>query len=236
MSHLYHRAQLQLIKHPNFTRDQLYFDRAHVFAPFLQKARYLAWSKQNDKPKQKVCLQYAMWTLTASLSSQFHMIRHELYTEARRLLDALEMESQDAFVKRTEQSQAWLLLTIYELVNDQFQRALVSAGRAFRLIQLIGLHEVDKQHPPAGIQGDWVDKESMRRTFWVAYTLDRFTSMVNGLPLTFDEPEVRRLEFSIHIFGAHRLLTFVLLPDRYPVTRSGLSLHKRKTHKYVLPI
>ena len=101
------------------------------------------------------------------------MIRHELYAEARRLLDALEMESQDAFVKRIEQSQSWLLLTIYELMNDQFfQCALVSAGRAFRLIQLIGLYEVDKQ-PPTGIQGEWVDKESRRRTFWVAYTLDR---------------------------------------------------------------
>jgi hypothetical protein len=189
----------------NATSDQLYFDRAHAFAPFLQKARYLSWSKQNDKPKQKVCLQYAMWALTASLSSQFHMIRHELYTEARRLLDSLELESQEAFVKRVEQSQAWLLLTIYELMDNQFQRALISAGRAFRLIQLIGLYEVDKLSR-TDIQGTWVDKESMRRTFWVAYIIDRLTSMVNGLPLTLDEPGVRGPHLSV--YDSHSLPSF----------------------------
>ena len=40
---------------------------------------------------------------------------------------------------------------------------------------------------------DWVDIESMRRTFWVAYTIDRFTSAIDGLPLTFNERRVREL-------------------------------------------
>ncbi|KAL9078509.1 MAG: hypothetical protein Q9157_002565 [Trypethelium eluteriae] len=169
--------------------DKLYFDRVHVFAPLLHKVRYFSWSKQVDKPKQKLCLQYAMWTMTACFSSQFQMIRHELYTETRRLLDTLEIESQDTPVVGIEQPQAWLLLSIYEMISDQFKRGLVSAGRAFRLVQLMGLYKVDRQLP-AGFQGDWVDKESMRRTFWVAYILDRFTSLVDGLPLSFDEREI----------------------------------------------
>lgn len=130
-----------------------------------------------------------MWSLTASLSSQFHMIRHELYTEARRLLDTLEAETQDTFVQCIEQPQTWLLLTMYEFINNQFQRGLISAGRAFRLVQLMRLYEVDRQ-PPIGFQGDWVDEESMRRTFWVAYNLDRFTCAVNELQLSFDERTV----------------------------------------------
>ena len=142
-----------------------------------------------DNPKEKLCLQYAMWTITACLSSQFHAIQHQLYTEARQILDALETESQDSSVTGLEQPQAWLLLSIYELISDHFQRGLVSAGRAFRLVQLMGLYKMDIELP-VGFQGDWVDKEYMRRTFWVAYSLDRFTSMVDGLPLTFDEREV----------------------------------------------
>ncbi|KAJ8109101.1 hypothetical protein ONZ43_g6234 [Nemania bipapillata] len=170
--------------------DQLYFDRVHTFAPLLQKNRYLSWSRDVEKPIQKACLQYAMWTVAASLSSQFQTIRHELYTEARHRLDALEIETQDVSAKFIEQPQAWLLLSMYELVSDRFQRGLISAGRAFRLVQLMRLHEVDR-HPQMTFQGAWVDQEVMRRTFWVAYGLDRFTSLVDGLPLSFDEREVR---------------------------------------------
>ncbi|CAN8106524.1 unnamed protein product [Discula destructiva] len=172
--------------------DQLYFDRVHLFVPFLHKARYLSWSKHVDKPKQKLCLQYAMWTLTASLSSQFHMIQQELYVEARRLLDTLELERQDGVVMGLEQPQAWLLLSIYEMTSDQFQRSLVSAGKAFRLVHLMGLYKLDRQLPMS-FQSDWVDKESMRRTFWVAHSLDLFTSVVHDLPLTFDEREIGTL-------------------------------------------
>nr|BDX35615.1 transcription factor StrO [Stachybotrys sp.] len=169
--------------------DQLYFDRVHPFAPLVQKFRYLTWARQVDKPKHKVCLQYAMWTLAASLSSQFQMMRRELYTETRRMLESLEAETQDTNIKCIEQLQAWMLLSYYELISDYYQRALVSAGRAFRLIQLMKLHEIDK-HPSISLQSDWIDTESKRRTFWVAYNFDRFTSVVDGLSLAFNEAEI----------------------------------------------
>ncbi|KAK8071480.1 hypothetical protein PG997_011683 [Apiospora hydei] len=169
--------------------DQLYFDRVHTFAPLLQKARYLAWSRKSDKNKPRLCLQYAMWTLAASLSSQFQTLRRELYTEARRLLESLDIESQDDSPKCIEHPQAWMLLAIYELTNDEFQRGLVTSGRAFRLIQLMRLHELDR-HPPTSFQGDWIDIESSRRTFWVAYCFDRFTGVVDELALTFNEHEI----------------------------------------------
>ncbi|ETS87750.1 hypothetical protein PFICI_01578 [Pestalotiopsis fici W106-1] len=172
--------------------DQLYFDRVHVFAPFLHKVRYFSWSKEVDKPKARLGLQYAMWTLTACFSSQFHMIQHSLYTSTRRLLDSIEIESHDNSVMGLEQAQAWLLLSIYEMISEQFRRAMISAGRAFRLVHLMRLFEVDRQLP-LGFQGDWVDKESLRRTFWVAYIIDRFTSIADGLPMTFDEKEIGTL-------------------------------------------
>ncbi|GFF60588.1 regulatory protein CAT8 [Aspergillus udagawae] len=36
-------------------------------------------------------------------------------------------------------------------------------------------------------QEDWVDTESKRRTFWFAYLIDHFTSLVDGLHMFFDE-------------------------------------------------
>lgn len=64
-------------------RDQLYFDRVHAFAPILQESRYLPWPREQDKSKPRMCLQYAMWTMAASLSTQFQLERRSLYTEAR---------------------------------------------------------------------------------------------------------------------------------------------------------
>ncbi|KAI1432409.1 fungal-specific transcription factor domain-containing protein [Xylaria sp. CBS 124048] len=177
--------------------DQLYFDRVHTFTPMLQKFRYLSWSKQANKTKQRKGLQYAMWTLAASLSSQFQLIRPDLYAEARQLLDSLEVDDQDH--QCLEQAQAWILLAIYELTSTScnYHRGMMSAGRAFRLIQLMKLSQMDAPNvvatsPIAGGSGhgDWIDIESKRRTFWVAYSLDRLTSAMDGLPLTFHDKQI----------------------------------------------
>lgn len=183
-------------------RDQLYFDRVHVFAPILQKHRYRSWARKQDKSPQQICLQYAMWTLAASFSSQFHFIRHSLHRDLRELLNALESESQDKqadhYTISIDQVQAWVLLALYELTSDtcDYQRGILSAGRAFRLVQMMRLYEVDKTgvsspNRHAQTSGDWIAMESMRRTFWLAYTIDRFTSMVDGMHLAFDEQQVR---------------------------------------------
>lgn len=178
-------------------RDQLYFDRVHAFAPILQESRYVSWSQRLDKSKPRRCLQYAMWTLAASLSTQFQLERRSLYTEARQLLVSLEAENQANHISPScvsiEQVQAWLLLVLYELTNTDcnYQRGMLSAGRAFRLVQMMRLYEIDGSGINHASQGDWIDIESMRRTFWLAYTIDRFTSAIDGLPLAFNERQVR---------------------------------------------
>ncbi|KAK8070393.1 fungal-specific transcription factor domain-containing protein [Apiospora hydei] len=171
--------------------DQLYFDRVHVFAPMIHKDRYRSWTKQIDKPKRQLCLQYAMWTMAASLSSQFQMVRDGLYSETRRLLDALELEPTEFGTLSLDYAQAWILIAIYEWTINDCNRFLMSAGRAFRSIQLLRLHELDCSPTPTPWTGDWVELESARRTFWVAFDFDCFTAIHNGLPLTFNEQEIR---------------------------------------------
>ncbi|ERF73751.1 hypothetical protein EPUS_01005 [Endocarpon pusillum Z07020] len=185
--------------------DQLYFDRAYAFAPIVQAHRYRSWSKQRDKSQQRTCLQLAMWTLASSLSSQFSIEGRKLYTKTRQLLHALESDESYHQVS-FQQAQAWTLLAIYELTCQDFHRGMMSAGRAFRLIQMMRLYELDapttpgtmqldKYHSQLVLQGpvqdDWVDVETKRRTFWLAYTIDRFTCMVDGLHMFFDERLIR---------------------------------------------
>lgn len=139
-----------------------------------------------------------MWTLASSLSSQFYVQCCKLYAKTRQLLHELEGEEPCHQIS-LEQTQAWALLSIYELTCQDFHRGMMSAGRALRLIQMMRLYELDMartphtmqldqyQRPLTPGQEDWVDIETKRRTFWLAYLIDRFTSMVDGLHMFFDE-------------------------------------------------
>ncbi|PLB51636.1 fungal-specific transcription factor domain protein [Aspergillus steynii IBT 23096] len=195
------------------TSDQLYFDRVHPFAPILQRWRYHVWAK-GKKTDAQTCLQYAMWTVAASLSAQFQSFRDSLYQETRQMLDTLDMRTPitsssssttttTSTTSSLEQAQAWVLVSIYEYMHLSPQQAWMSAGRCCRLVLGMRLYELDDPNNPAtmareqdglplssafgGGGVDWTGLEEQRRTFWMAYSLDRFISFHNGLPFTLNE-------------------------------------------------
>ncbi|KAK4217755.1 pyrimidine pathway regulatory protein 1 [Rhypophila decipiens] len=174
--------------------DMLYFDRVHPNIPIFNQSRYFAHSRlivETGHPNHQVCLQYAMWTLAMALSSQFDNYRDLLYRETKQMLEALEAgEEEDMGMVPIEHVQSWLLVTFYEFTRANFRRGWTSAGRAFRLVQLANLHVVDS--PDSMSQGDdLVLLEERRRTFWVAYCLDRFINIRrDNLPLTLTEEAI----------------------------------------------
>ncbi|KAK7973488.1 hypothetical protein PG988_007622 [Apiospora saccharicola] len=173
--------------------DHLFFDRVHAFVPMIHKGLYQSWTEQMDKSKKQICLQYAMWTMAATHSSQFQTLRDGLYSETRRVLDNLELEPSEQGVLSLEYTQAWLLIAVYEWTHNDYHRSLTSAGRAFRSVQLMRLHDLDDGAAAASASWttDWVNLESARRTFWVAFVFDCLTAIHGEVPLTFNEPELR---------------------------------------------
>ncbi|KAI0840337.1 fungal-specific transcription factor domain-containing protein [Hypoxylon sp. FL0890] len=172
--------------------NQLYFDRVHSFAPVLHQRRYFSWARSIAKTEAQTCLRYAMWTLAASVSAHYQNIGDSLYRYTRRALESLDSKCMGLAMTEMEQVQAWLLLAIHEFMCVDFSRGWVSAGRAFRLIQLNWLQYSDGPDVNLG-QTDWVDAEQKRRTFWLAYCLDRFVSVRNNSPMTFSEQNTIRL-------------------------------------------
>ncbi|KAE8148526.1 fungal-specific transcription factor domain-containing protein [Aspergillus avenaceus] len=164
--------------------DQLYFDRVHIFAPIIHQTRYACWKSQTPKSESKEALQYAMWTLAASFSAQFQQVAQSLYQEAQRMLDMLKDTEIETI--EIEHLQACLLLATYEFMNSYDRRSWMRAGYAFRLVQLIRLYEIDTPLSSA-THDNWVEVEEKRRTFWMAFCLDRFLSIRNGWPLTLIE-------------------------------------------------
>lgn len=175
-------------------RDQLYFDRVHSFAPILQRWKYQVWAKQPKKSDGQICLQYAMWTLAASMSAQFQGIRDALHQETRRMLDILDLRCSRMEMVTIEQAQAWVLVSIYEYMHVSPQQGWISIGRCCRLVLGMRLYELDDPNSPITMspnqdQGlvDWTALEEQRRTFWMAYSLDRFISFHSSLPFTLNE-------------------------------------------------
>jgi hypothetical protein len=127
-----------------------------------------------------------MWTLAASFSAQFQQLSQSLYDETRRMLDVLEVKGREIDTTDIEHLQACLLLAIYEFMHSYDRRSWMRAGYAFRLVQLMRLFELDS--PTSGLASfDWIELEEKRRTFWVAFCLDRFLSVRNRWPITLIE-------------------------------------------------
>ncbi|KAL5002543.1 hypothetical protein BDV10DRAFT_202141 [Aspergillus recurvatus] len=185
--------------------DQLFFDRVHAFCPIIHRRRYFALVAQDSHTPAQACLQSAMRTLAAAMSAHGHL-GEQLYAETKALL---ETHSQTPATPRDkiplERIQAWLLLSHYELLRIGVHQAMITAGRAFRLVQMARLSELDagadRQLSPvssspssslslsSGIESSegFLDAEERRRTFWLAYCFDRLLCLQNEWPLTLQE-------------------------------------------------
>ena len=175
-----------------------------------------------------------MWTLAASMGSQFKRIQPVLYSRAKSMLESWDNNIYGSTVP-LELIQAWLLLAIYEVLQDNTKRGWVTAGRCFRLVQLMKMHEIDNpesQH--SAIRNNsltWVELEERRRTFWTAYGLDRYANLVNGLPLMFDEQMIlTRLPATEEDFQRQQNVTTEFLSaamakkNTQPLSRFGRSI------------
>ncbi|KAL2813218.1 fungal-specific transcription factor domain-containing protein [Aspergillus cavernicola] len=182
-------------------RDQLYFDRVHLFAPILHHNRYLSWCRDAAMSQARQCLQYAMWAMAASMSVQLEHLRDSLYRHAVHLLESPNAREVRLEFYHIEHVQASLIVALYEFSRLTFHRGWMSAGQCFRLVQLMKLHEVDRAQPGIGPEEPAEEPEERRRAFWMAYILDRFISMRADHPLTFAESIiVTRLPVPEHVF------------------------------------
>ena len=185
--------------------DQLYFERFHPVAPMVHKQRYFSWAGQESLSWPRACLRSAMRTIAAATSVAFKAHSQTLYQETRRMLkdtdtaqssEELGWSPYGAAMVPVEKIQALIILAHYELLCHTQHKAMMTASRVFRLVQLARLYEVDKLDGSMAGSEDFVTTEEKRRAFWMAFSLDRFLCARDDLPLTLREEMVRRLFFS----------------------------------------
>lgn len=194
--HVRHKYAGPLLTERHF-RDQVYWEKVHRFAPIIHQTRYLSWSRKPDKSAAQTALQYSMWAMAASVTPEYNQLNVDgLYRCAVRTLQAIERASDPGGLTQSndlEQVQAQLLLSLYELKHGDFPRGWITAGCAFRLIQFGWFQDLISGLNTSSPSLDWIELEEKRRTFWLAFYLDRVISLRSDSSCTFGE------EVSFHL-------------------------------------
>lgn len=143
-------------------------------------------------------LQYAVWMLASLVSPHSHTTHERLYGAAKRAVEFFSKTSDSdiATTKNMELVQTIILISTYELMRGFYDVAWISASRAFRMVQLMRLHEVDggAQNPFLD-QNDLTEKEECRRAFWMAYLLDNLFAVRGNWSVTLRESMASTLPF-----------------------------------------
>lgn len=172
----------------------IYFKSIHPSIPIIHQYRYRAAMGLSPHMRPPVCLRYAVWCLASNLSGRYRSHQDIFYRRARRYAEIDEMKGLGESFVTIAHAQCWVLIATYEFQMMYFPRAWASAGRAVRLVLMMGLNRLDgpasdmKQvlAPPR----DWTELEERRRTFWMTYCSDRYASMGTGWPVSMDERDI----------------------------------------------
>ncbi|KAI9656871.1 MAG: hypothetical protein M1821_003510 [Bathelium mastoideum] len=173
---------------------QIYFDRVHPSQPLIHRPRYLAALNLSPQMRPPISLRYMIWCLAATITDKYEGMATIFYERARKYLQSDEMRGHGESIISVANCQAWVLATVFEFKNMYFPRAWLSAARACKLAQMMGLHRLDGEGldvkqciPPPR---DWTEREERRRTFWACFASDRYASIGTGWPMTVDEKDI----------------------------------------------
>lgn len=174
--------------------DHAFFQKIQPSVPMIHRPRYYAAMHLAPHMRPPPCLRYAMWCNAASVMDKYESFQEHFYQRARRYIQQDEMKGHGEAMITLAHCQTWALIATYEFKLMYFPRAWMSAGRACRMIQMVGAHRMDgkgldvKQCLPP--PRDWTEREERRRTFWMCFCIDRYSSIGTGWPMTIDEKDI----------------------------------------------
>lgn len=76
-------------------------------------------------------------------------------------------------------------------MSCRFNQAWYTFGHALQVISALGLHRKDNQkRTMTSHRRDYIDEQCRRRTFWVAYTLDKYLGTMFGRPRHYHDEDI----------------------------------------------
>lgn len=114
-----------------------------------------------------------------------HSPSDELFSEAARLTQT------ETGIPKLESAQSRLIQVLYLLQSSRFNQAWYTFGQSLQIISALGLHRRDdRKRAPTPQKRDYIDEQCRKRTFWVAYILDKYLSVVLGRPQHYHDDDI----------------------------------------------
>lgn len=160
----------------------------------IHQYRFKAALSFSSSARPSIALRYAMWMLAAGITPGYRHLSPLFYLRTRKYAEADESGSRTRYVN-LRHAQTWILIGTYEYKMLMFPKSWLSIGKAVRLCQMLALHRLDGRglgHRQAlQAPSDVTEKEERRRTFWMAFGMDRYAAASTGWPVIIDERDVR---------------------------------------------
>lgn len=110
-----------------------------------------------------------------------------LYLETKQRLETLTFTTNNADSSDSEHVQALVLIATCESMRTYHRKAWMSTGLAFRLVQLLKLHEVDTPTDALLLESDYTVTEIKRRVSWTAHFLEHLFRLRDHWLITLNE-------------------------------------------------
>jgi hypothetical protein len=93
---------------------------------------------------------------------------------------------------RLESAQARILQVLYLLQSSRMNQAWYVFGSTLPIISALGLHRRSdrKRNATSSHQPDYIVSQCRKRTFWVAYTIDKYLAVVFGRPRLYHDDDI----------------------------------------------
>jgi hypothetical protein len=109
----------------------------------------------------------------------------EMFCEALRLTDI------ETGFPKLESAQARLIQVLYLLMSSRFNQAWYVFGHALQVLSALGLHRrEDRKRSSLAHRRDYIEEQCKKRTFWVAYTLDKYLGVMFGRPRHYHDDDI----------------------------------------------
>ncbi|KAG9070617.1 hypothetical protein KI688_008155 [Linnemannia hyalina] len=163
---------------------ELFFDSIYFQLPIIHPGTFM---KQYREGKVSPNLLNAMCAAVARFSNHPDVVTTPAFLAGEPFATNIRAVLVDSIdVPTVSNVQALLLLSMYEYGAARGPRAWMFGGMAVRQAQELGLNREDSS-PVFYLKGDWVMRETRRRTFWACFILDIMASSSSGRPKMMDE-------------------------------------------------
>ncbi|KAF9909228.1 hypothetical protein BX616_011255 [Lobosporangium transversale] len=163
---------------------QLFFDSVYYQFPVIHPGSFM---KQYREGKVSPNLLNALCAGVARFSNHPDVVTTPSFLAGEPFATNVRASLIDSVdVPTVSNVQALLFLSMFEYGAARGPRAWMFGGMAIRMAQELGLNREDSS-PVFNLKGDWVLRETRRRTFWACFIMDVLASSSSGRPRMIDE-------------------------------------------------